>query len=407
MARRALIIGAGITGALTAHRLARAGWGVTVVEARHLGAGSSSRTAAGIRQQFSIPETVVGMRYSVDYYRRFTHEVGGATTPIVQNGYLFLHALTEAWETARARVAMQRAAGLAEVEALDARDLVARFPFVDGLTVLGGTFCPSDGFLRPDVVYAEAMASAVRAGAVLVQNAEVTGCEARQEGPLDCVQTTRGSFSADIFIDATNAWSPRLGRLLGASDLPISPLKRYLWMVERAGSLSGTDLARMPLTISPSGAYCRPENSETLMMGWAHDAQPEPEFSWEDQDRIEPAFFHKTGVESHGYEAWMSLAEVMPPLGEFAGITATTSGYYATTPDHNPFLGFDGFRPNLIRLAGFSGHGAMFGPFTALIGAALAEAGRDIGTVEVLGQVVPITRFSIGRTFGRGEGMVI
>lgn len=403
MPRRAVIIGAGITGALTANRLARAGWAVTVLEARHLGAGSSSRTAAGIRQQFSTPETVVGMRYSVDFYRRFMKEIGGNTTPIVQNGYLFLHAMTEAWETARARVGLQKAAGLVEVEALEPDDLVARFPFVDKFAVLGGTFCPSDGFLRPDVVYAEAMASAQRMGATLVQNAEVVGSDVA----LDTVHTSRGSYSANIFIDATNAWSPRLARTLGATELPVSPLKRYLWMIERAGSLSGAALAQMPLTIAPSGAYCRPENADSLMMGWAHDAAPEPDFTWEDQDNIEPAFFHKTGVESHAYEAWMSLAEVMPPLGEFAGITATTSGYYATTPDHNPFLGFDPLRPNLIRLVGFSGHGAMFGPFTALIGASLAEAGGNIAAVHALGQQVPISRFALGRVFERGEGMVI
>ena len=70
----------------------------------------------------------------------------------------------------------------------------------------------------------------------------------------------------------------------------------------------------------------------------------------------------------------MDLAEHMPPIGEFAGITATTSGYYATTPDHNPMLGYDPAVPNLIRLAGFSGHGAMFGPFSSLVGERLAEA---------------------------------
>ena len=67
MAQRVVIIGAGITGALCAWRFQAAGWQVTVLEAQHIGAGSSSRTAAGIRQQFSTPETVLGMRYAVDF----------------------------------------------------------------------------------------------------------------------------------------------------------------------------------------------------------------------------------------------------------------------------------------------------------------------------------------------------
>src|SRR4051812_22801948 len=104
MSRRVVVIGAGITGSLVAWRLVRAGWKVTVLEARHVGAGSSSRTAAGIRQQFSTPETVLGMRFSVDFYRRFRELVGGDVVPIVQNGYLFLHGSQDEWDAARRRV---------------------------------------------------------------------------------------------------------------------------------------------------------------------------------------------------------------------------------------------------------------------------------------------------------------
>ena len=48
--RHVVIIGAGITGALIAHRLLQSGVEVTILEAREKGAGSSSRSAAAIRQ---------------------------------------------------------------------------------------------------------------------------------------------------------------------------------------------------------------------------------------------------------------------------------------------------------------------------------------------------------------------
>jgi glycine/D-amino acid oxidase-like deaminating enzyme len=98
---------------------------------------------------------------------------------------------------------------------------------------------------------------------------------------------------------------------------------------------------------------------------------------------------------------------VLPPIGEFSGLTATTSGYYGVTPDHNPFLGFDPGVPNLLRLVGFSGHGAMFGPFSALVAEKLADAGRDVSHIDVLGSTVPLDSFRIGRTYGRAEKLVI
>lgn len=404
-----VVIGAGITGALVAWRLQRAGWQVTVLEAAYVGAGSSSRTAAGIRQQFSTAETVVGMRYAVDFYRRFTSVVGGTDTPIVQNGYLFLHALEEAWAGARARVALQHHVGLTEVEALDRDDLLRRFPWVDPHTVLGGTFCPTDGFLHPGTVYNEAIAAARRLGAEVHVGAPVEAAEAGTDG-WRAVRTPVGRFEADLFVDCTNAFDAALQGRLGLTALPIAPLKRYLWFIQRDGSVFGGSQGQaafgaMPLVITPAGAYCRPENTDSLLAGWAHDATPEPGFSFEDQDRVEPRFFHKEGTDTAGYEAWATLAETIPGIGEFAGITATTCGYYGTTPDHNPFLDRDPVAPNVIRAAGFSGHGAMFGPFSARVVEALAEHGRP-DTLDVLDRNIPLGAFRIGRTLGH-ESMVI
>ncbi len=406
---RALVIGAGITGALVAWRLQRAGWQVTILEAAYVGAGSSSRTAAGIRQQFSTPETVVGMRFSVDFYRRFCEEVGGTDVPIVQNGYLFLHADEEAWQGARARVAMQRHFGLAEVEDLDVSALVQRFSWVDRHAVLGGTFCPSDGFLHPETVYNEAIAAARRLGATLHVASPVTRTE-HVGDRIVALHTPQGRFEADLVVDCTNAFDAALQGQLGFTPLPIAPLKRYLWFVQRDGSVFSGELgtrafASMPLVIAPSGAYCRPENAESLLCGWAHEARPEPGFGYDDQDRVEPEFFHKTGTDTVGYQTWATLAEVIPGIGEFAGITATTCGYYATTPDHNPFLDRDPAIQNLIRAVGFSGHGAMFGPFSALVVEALAREGRP-DHLAVLDRDIPLTAFRIGRAFGH-ESMVI
>ena len=406
MGRRAIIIGAGITGTLTAVRLKRDGWDVVLVEARHVGAGSSSRSAACIRQQFSTPETVLGMRYSVDVYRRFPEEVGGRVVPIVENGYLFLLDGEQAVEAARGRVAMQREWGLEEVELLDAAETARRFPFVDGAAITGATWCPSDGFLRPEVVYGEASASARTRGVRILQGAPVTGAR-HAGGRLVAVKAGGEWLEGDLFVDATNAWTARLAPVLGAAALPVLPVKRHLWFIVRGQGMTAAELARVPMVISPRGAYCHPENADTLMCGWALPVEPEPDFSDEDQDRILPAFDHRGGPDSLAFETWLALAEVMPAIGDFAGIQATTCGFYGVTPDHNPFLGFDTQVPNLLRLVGFSGHGAMFGPFTARVAQAMAEAGQSVSSVTVLGRSASLDPFALERGFDGHEAMVI
>src|SRR5215831_11161157 len=104
-----IIIGGGATSALIAVRLAERGFRVTVLEKAQIGNGSSSRSAAGIRAQFSTEETVIGMQYSEWWYSHF-HDLLHSPTdvreqPVMrQNGYLFLYenpAAVPAWQQRR------------------------------------------------------------------------------------------------------------------------------------------------------------------------------------------------------------------------------------------------------------------------------------------------------------------
>src|SRR5437588_10148135 len=131
-AEHVVIIGGGATGALIAVRLAEDGFRVTVLEKAQVGNGSSSRSAAGIRAQFSTEETVVGMQYSEWWYSHF-HDLLHSPPdvreqPVMrQNGYLFLYETPDAvpacqhrrrqelariWQLAQAAADMQRRLGL-------------------------------------------------------------------------------------------------------------------------------------------------------------------------------------------------------------------------------------------------------------------------------------------------------
>lgn len=403
---RAVIIGGGITGTLCAHALIKDGWQVTLLESAHIGAGSSSRTAAGIRQQFSTPDTVRAMRYAMSFYQRFTDEMESEASPLIQNGYLFLVEGESPWREARARVKMQQGVGLRDVEALSPQEVAKRFSWVDATQISGATWCPTDGFLLPHIVYHDAAREVRRMGGTILQGAPVTGAT-HSGGKLTSVETPKGTVEGDLFLDCTNAWTHRTAQILGAQPLDVAPLKRYLWFLMREGSLTADTMRDMPLTILPSGIYCRPENEDTLLMGKKHDTPAELTFSYDDQDEIEPHYSHNTGFDAMPFDLWMELAETLPPMSEFGGITSTTCGYYGTTPDHNPFLGFDPIHQNLIRLVGFSGHGAMLGPFTAQVATELARSGQDLTSIDLTYGEVALHPFALGRSYENHETLVI
>ena len=114
------------------------------------------------------------------------------------------------------------------------------------------------------------------------------------------------------------------------------------------------------------GAHSRPEN-ELMMLAWAHETTPEPNFSDEDQDRIDPPFSHKNGIDNYGYAIVEQMMEFTPRLADAGGLTATSSGFYGTTPDASPLIGIDANLDNLVHAAGFSGHGLMHAPISALL----------------------------------------
>lgn len=264
---------------------------------------------------------------------------------------------------------MQRRLGL-PVELLAPDEVHRRWPHIEAERLAGATWCAEDGFLAPHMIYGEGFRRARELGAEVITDAEVTGATLR-DGRIVSVQTAAGSFAADWFVNGTNAWAPRVSQRIGGMPLPIAPVKRYLYFLKpQRPIMSEEEWARLPMTIfglgNGRGVVARPDGPQ-LMLEYAHEADPEPDFSDEDQDAVAPGFGHAHGVENLGYALVEQVADFAPRLANCGGLAATTCGYYAMTPDANPLIGFDAHQRNLIHAAGFSGHGLMHAPITALL----------------------------------------
>jgi sarcosine oxidase, subunit beta len=400
-----VVIGGGVSGALASVRLAERGFRVTALEKAAIGNGSSSRSSAGIRAQFGVEETIVGMMYSTWWYTHIheqLHTPANQCQPAIkQNGYLFLYEHPEravppwkpearrevaaSWQRALANVERQQRLGL-RVEVLAPDDIGHRWPHLQTERLIGATWCATDGFLYPPVIYGEGFRRAQELGVTVKQDTEVIGARCRG-GRLVSVETTLGEIEADWFVNCTNAWAPRVSRRIGGMPLPIAPVKRYLYYLRpEREALPAEEWERLPMTIygmgGGRGAHSRPDGP-LLLLAWGHPSDPEPDFSDEDQDRIRPGFSHKEGIDNFGYAVLQELDLFAPALANCGGLVATTSGFYGVTPDANPLIGFDTNQSNLVHAAGFSGHGLMHAPITALLVEALLAGDTKDGRVRL------------------------
>lgn len=365
-----VVVGAGVIGTSVAWHLAtRTRRTVLVLDKSAVAAGSTSRSAAAFRQQFSSVEHVRMSRYSGAAYRRFPAELG--VDPVFhENGYLFLYTQRDAFEKAAERAAFQQAQGVADVRALTPAE-VARLPHVgealatDGL--VGATWCPSDGFLRPSEIASAYAGGAVRRGAVLRQGAEATAIEVDGGRVRSVTINGRHRVACDALVLAAGWWSREVADRAGA-PIPVVAVKRYLYVT---GQFAPRRVERFPLIVGDLGPYARPEHNG-LMMGWDERPPrppglerfpPPPQDAARlerDQDAIEPGYGR--GIEDYGIEVLAALSEFLPWLADEGGVEHATCGYYEVTPDDKAILGEDPRVRGLFHASGFSGHGIMHAP---------------------------------------------
>src|SRR5258707_7941095 len=163
-----VIIGSGIVGSSVAYHLAQAGCtNVLVLEREaHQGKGSTGRSMGGVRAQFSTPVNIQMSRYSIDFFSRFD-EVVGHPADYRAHGYLFCATNEGHLDYLKANRERQIALGVNNVEWVSPAEISAIVPQLRADDILGGTFCPTDGFVDPHSVMMGFMLNARERGARL------------------------------------------------------------------------------------------------------------------------------------------------------------------------------------------------------------------------------------------------
>jgi len=353
-----VIIGAGVIGASVAYHLARRGWrDILVLDRSHgPGQGSTGKATGGFRAQYATPINVRLSLLSRDKLRCFTEETGG-NPGYVPAGYLWLASTESELEVLRAARKVQHEEGLTEAVEVVPGEIARLNPAVALDEVVGGAFCPSDGFIHPQGIVEGYLAAALRLGVELEWQVEVTGLRLGQDNRIRVVETSRGPVSPAAVVNAAGPWAAGVAQWAGL-DLPVIPLRRQVATTAPTDLLPDT----MPMTIFTSdGFHLRARDGRILLL-WPTPGVPERPFD--------------TAVEREWIEAVVAKSHRRVPALRRAAIDrdACWAGLYEVSPDKHAILGVAPGCPNLFLLNGCSGHGVMHAP---ALGQLLAEVISD------------------------------
>ena len=365
-----VIIGGGVIGVSIAYHLAMKRVGrIILLEKGQLGEGSTSRCAGGIRTQFSTEINILFSLESIKTFERFEEEFG-INPEFKRIGYLFLATTELEMGVFKENIKLQRKLGI-PVELLNPNEIKARWPYLRVDDILGGTFCPWDGYAGPNEVLSGFVSGAKKAGVGIYEGTEVLGI-LLSKGKVNGVKTKREEISTPIVVNAGGPFASVIGEMAGVK-IPVKPLRRQIFITAPFHLTNQT----IPLTIDfHRGWYFRREVDGLLLSG---PLDNEPSFN--------------LGID---YEAMAETSEnaiYRVPALERARIAQGWAGLYEISPDHHAILGKVPEVEGFILANGFSGHGFQHSPAVGKVIAELIVEGKPT-TIDI--SPLSIERFEKG-----------
>jgi sarcosine oxidase subunit beta len=348
------VIGGGVMGASVACHLAARGLRDVVVLDRGAGpgTGSTGRATGGYRAQYG---TAINVRLSLlarEKLLRFEDETG-VDPGYLPAGYLWLATSAEELDALGTARVIQHAEGLLEAVEVAPADIRRLNPAIRMDGIVGGAFCPSDGFIRPLGILEGYLTAAERLGARVEWGIEVTALRLDAGGRITVADTTRGPIAVETVIDAAGPWAAAVAAMAGI-ELPVTPLRRQIATTGPCDLLP----ADMPMTIwAGDGFHLRVRDGRVLLLRPTPGAAGRPF-----DDSVEPAWV----------DAVVAMAHARVPVLRDAVIdrAGCWAGLYEMSPDKHAILGAAAACPNLYFINGSSGHGVMHAP---ALGQLLAE----------------------------------
>ncbi len=368
-----VIVGGGVIGASIAYSLARRRAGrVLLLEKSHLGAGSSGKSGAIVRQHYSNRLTASMARLSLRVFEHFEDVVGGP--PVFTHTGMVLVVNERDRAGLEANVAMQRELGI-DVSLVTPQTLADIDPNARLADDELAAYEAEAGYVEAVQVVASYAEAARREGADIRLGVEVKGVVV-EGGRVAGVETNEGRYAGRCVILATGPWAADLARGVGVT-LPVQPCRTQVALYRRP-----PDFGRRGAVYGDfvQGIYFKPTHGDMIHAGSL--------LGEELQDPVDPDNYNEAADGAWLPGVRQRLSRRYPAMHRGYG----RGGYgalYGITPDWHPILdrlpGIEG----AYCAVGFSGHGFKLSP---IVGQLMAEL-----IVDGQAQALDITPLRLAR----------
>jgi len=362
-----VVIGGGVMGLFTALELVAAGVRrVVLLEKTDVGAGSSGKSGAILRQHYSHETTIAMARTSLAAYRDFEAD-HGLDIGFRELGMVFVGPGSNR-PALEANVRAQRALGVVTevVGADELRILEPAARFEDDEVA---AFEPEAATVDPGRTLHALLALARGAGVDVRPGTGARGLVRAGDGAVTGVELTDGaSLGAGAVVAAAGPWTGRLCRDVGI-DLPLRAIRP-----EQAYFAPPADRASERLVFGDlrTGLYWKPE-----IAGWIRVGRLDSD---DDRDVPDPDRYDEGVSDAFLRDCRRRMTERLPRYA-----TAVSWGgcgaLYTMTPDSHAIIGPVAEAPGLLVVSGFSGHGFKLGPSVGR-GVAGLITGGDTGPMD-------------------------
>ncbi|WLD92532.1 FAD-binding oxidoreductase [Alkalihalobacillus sp. AL-G] len=359
MKAEVIIVGGGIIGCSIAFFLAKNGQrDVLVIDKGGIASGVTGICPGGVRQQWGTEINCEMSKASVDFFQRINEELE-PEHPIHYRevGYLYTFHSEQTLENYHSQLQIQHEYGI-PTEVLTPSEAKAIIPHLNINSVVGASFCPSDGFVDDAYHVTNSFADAAKRSGVRFINDEVIGVEKAGDRITGVQCKKRGKIDCGVLVNAAGLGSKHLAEMAGV-NLPIEEETRRILYTNRV-----EERVLEPLLVSFEKGFAAKQLTDgTIYLSYLGTDLKPPYDSFDFQVRAAEV----------GIELFPKLAEL-----EFR---SHVDGRYDSTPDHQAILGSVTSLTGYYQAIGMSGHGFMMSP---AIGRAMAEIILDIhSTIDV------------------------